>query len=116
MALSETDLSNILSELSEVRGRWYEIGLELKVSRTDLDTIRSQSTNPRDALRNVVAGWLNNHPEPTWEVLVGALRSVEKFDLAKRLETRYKHTLEPLSSEVGTVAVKEVSVIWWCSW
>ena len=108
MALSKADLPNILSQLHEVRQKWYEIGLELKVSGTDLDTIRSQFTSPRDALRDVVASWLDNDPQPTWNILNGAIRSVGEFELATRLERRYKHTQ---TSKVSIIAVREVPCI-----
>ena len=108
MALSKADLPNILSQLHGVRRKWYEIGLELKVSRSDLDTIKSQFTSPRDALRDVVASWLDKNPQPTWKVLTCALRSVGEFELTTRLDRRYKHTQ---TSEVGMIAVREVPCI-----
>ena len=87
------ELSVLLEELFDVKRKWYNIGLQLKVPDTKLDEIESTSKDDIEvALRRVLQEWLKQlEPRPTWGSLVRALRSrtVSEHDLAANLEGRY---------------------------
>lgn len=72
-----TDLSNVYEELLDVRAKWYDFGLQLQVSSSDLDAIRQKNReDPQECLRDLLSICLKQaNPKPTWEVVTTALRS-----------------------------------------
>ena len=76
-----------LRELHHARTSWCYIGLQLKESVDTLDGIREQFKVPDDCLREAITHWLKQM-EPTWRVLVNALKthSVGEGQLAGHLE------------------------------
>ena len=92
MELSEADLGTVLNEVFDVRAKWYNIGLGLRVPAGTLDAIRGRFDDPADCLRETLREWLRQAaPQPTWRALVEALRSraVGEQQLARALEGRY---------------------------
>ena len=83
---STTDTSQIISKvparkdavelLMPIKDRWYMIGVALKVSLADLDSLK-ESNNPVEVnLANMIGKWLDTHAkEATWEVLLKAVES-----------------------------------------
>ena len=75
--LTPSDLSKILSALWEGRSRWYNLGLELKLSPGTLEAIKLE--NPHvlgDCFRAMLYEWLKkDDPSRTWQTLSKALRS-----------------------------------------
>ena len=86
------DLGLLLEELMCVRDQWYRLGLQLKVSPETLDAIRTQFTDPRDQLLEVLKTWLKISDNPSWKTITNALRrrSVGRPSLADDLEAKYK--------------------------
>ena len=70
---------------------WYPLGLHLRVSVGRLEGIRTQFTNPRDQLLEMLKTWLTTSDDTSWKMLIDALRSrgVEEFKLADVLEAKY---------------------------
>ena len=91
--LGVDDLGDVLEETLATSAKWYNIGLRLKVSVAKLDGIESQFSDPGECLREVLKEWLKGAAgtEPSWRVLVEALRSqtVRETQLADQLEAKH---------------------------
>ena len=93
MSTEPPELGELMEELFDVKRKWYNIGLQLKVSDTKLDEIESACGGDFEvALRRTLQEWRKQlEPRPTWSSLVKALRSrtVDEQDLAANLEDRF---------------------------
>ena len=93
--LGADDLAEVYKEILEVRGDWYNIGLELKVPLKDLDRIKFTHSDNAKCLREVLQMWLTRkipgEESPSWRSLTKALRSpsIGKPLLADELERKY---------------------------
>ena len=85
------DLGCVLEEVLDVSAQWYHLGLQLKVRVDVLDSIRTQFTDPRDQLLEMLKTWLTTSDNTSWKTLTDALRgrSVGASHLAGLLETKY---------------------------
>ena len=73
--LSLEDLRDVLNELNQVRDKWYNLGLQLKVSVTELQKIEAEyKTDTGTCLRQMLIKWLELG-NASWESLCGALQS-----------------------------------------
>ena len=92
------DLVEVKRFLFNVKEKWYNIGLNLKVKLADLNQIRDQHINDKDydaCLREMLQKWLKQFPnKPTWGRLADALREkdVDEGELAD--EGMAIHSLE----------------------
>lgn len=92
--LTERHLSFLLDKLKCAATEWWRIGLELCFQDSELRIIEHTPTliirGPIGYLREVLAQWLKwsppNHPLPTIENLVHALRGAGEESLALNLE------------------------------
>ena len=74
--LSLNDLSIVRSELHEVRAKWYDIGLDLGLPVSTLDTILQQCQDNTECLRRMVQEWLKTtDPQPSWRTLINVLQN-----------------------------------------
>ena len=90
--LSINDLLVVMEELNDVRAKWYNIGLQLRMSVGTLDAIKEQYDDPSHCLRETLKTWLKTSPSaPTWTNIVDALRSstVGEVRLAADLQNKY---------------------------
>ena len=71
--------------------QWYHLGVQLKVTIGTLDRIRSQFTDRRDQLLEMLKTWLTTSDNTCWKTLTDAVRSrsVGASQLASVLEARY---------------------------
>ena len=76
--------------------QWYHLGVQLKVRIGTLDRIRTQFSDPRDQLLEILKTWLTTSDSTSWETLTDALRSrsVGASQLASVLATKYCVTEE----------------------
>ena len=90
------DLGRVLEEVLDVSAHWYPLGLQLQVRISTLDSIRIQFQNPRDQLLDMLKVWLTTSDNPSWKMLIDALksRSVGATQLASVLETKYLTELD----------------------
>ena len=80
--------------LYEVRAKWYDIGIELKLSTGTLDNIR-EVPHAADCLREMCILWLKREdPNPSWSILTKVLEipAVGEGHLTQQL--RYKYCRE----------------------
>ena len=83
--------------------QWYHLGVQLKVTIGTLNRIRSQFTDPRDQLLEMLKTWLTTSDKSSWKSLTDALRSrsVGASQLASVLETKYC-LVEETEVDIGT--------------
>ena len=96
MALTVDHLRIVRAELFKACTKWYDIGLELKVPVNILDSIEGQFGNHSDKLRETLQIWLKTATEPSWQDVVGVLKSpvVGEPKLASDIESKYCTTAE----------------------
>ena len=90
--LSVDDLHIVMEELNDVRAKWYDIGVQLRVNIGTLKAIEKQYSDPSDCLREILTTWLKAYPpHSTWSKVVDALSSgaVGESRLAADLEQKY---------------------------
>ena len=93
--LSVDDLPVVMEELNDTRAKWYDIGLQLRISVGTLNAIKKDCNSTSDCLRETLTTWLKTCPSPpTWSNIVDALRSstVGEVRLAADLEQKYCST------------------------
>ena len=85
------DLGQVMEEVLDVSAQWYHLGLQLKLKTGTLDRIRTQFSDPRDQLLEMLKTWLTTSDNTSWKTLTDALRSrsVGASQLAGVLETKY---------------------------
>ena len=100
LAFTVSSLKVLLNALYPVRASWYNIGLELDISHTELDCFERQYSVQLDLMREMLKHWLKTavNPHPTWEAVITALRSplVNEKKVAAQLES--KHVMEVSNS------------------
>lgn len=91
------DLATVLNELFPCDTKWYNLGLQLRVRVDCLNSVMVQYPDPRDQLREVIKTWLTTSENPTWEVIVEALKSpvIEEGRLAMDLQQKYCSSSQP---------------------
>lgn len=83
MELSIKDLKEVAKFFSKVQTQWYQIGVELKISKEELDVIKQDcGEDSAKCLLEMLTIWLNSvKPPPTWKILASALRNTPNNDL-----------------------------------
>ena len=85
------DLGLLLEELLDVQTKWYNLGLQLNLSVSTQDRNKTQFTDPREQLLEMLKTWLSAGYNTSWKTLTDALRSrnVGASQLADDLEAKY---------------------------
>ena len=98
-----------MNELYEVRAKWYDLGVQLRMKTSDLDAIETEHPkNSNVCLRRMLSVWLTRevHSPPTWQTVVDALSSpaVGRPDVAENINLKYctKDIHEDFSKEYGS--------------
>ena len=82
-----------MNELSAVKDKWKDLGVQLNMTPPDLNAIQIQCNNdPGRCLLEMLSQWLSiTTPPPTWQTVVDALSSpaVSRHDVANRIKKRY---------------------------
>ena len=70
-------MGNVQATLWDARPKWYNIGIQLKMTISDLDSIKiTNMANPDVCFTELLIQWLRRRsPPPTWSAIVKALRS-----------------------------------------
>ena len=86
--LEESDLDLLTQELSGMKQKWYEIGVDLGL---EVSEIHHQYSDPNVCLRETLRAELQHSAPTTWRNIVDALRSpdVGESQLADQLEAKY---------------------------
>ena len=85
-----SDLDLLTQELTGVKQKWYEIGVDLELEHK-VNDIRRQYSDPDVCLRETLRVELQHSAPTTWRNIVDALRSpdVGESQLADQLEAKY---------------------------
>ena len=90
--LEESDLDLLTQEMTGVKQKWYEIGVDLELEHK-VNNIRHQYSDPDVCLREMFKELLQPYYlyPTTWRNIVDALRSpdVGESQLADELEAKY---------------------------
>ena len=83
-----------MNELYEVRAKWYDLGVQLRMTLPDLDAIETQyQNNPDRCLQRMLSDWLSREipSPPSWQKIVDALctHTVSKPLVAERIRKTY---------------------------
>ena len=89
--LKQNDLGLLLEELLDVQTKWYNLGLLLNLKVSTQDRIKTEFTDPRDQLLEMLKTWLSAGYNYSWKTLIDALRNrnVGESQLADDLEAKY---------------------------
>ena len=85
----DKDFRDVKHALFDIRYKWKNIGLELGLTRTELNNLRRSD---EENLDDVVEMWLKRRQlNPTWKTLVTALRqkTVDEDSVADAIEQKY---------------------------
>ena len=88
-------LKDAINELSSVKIKWFEIGIQLGIDLSELRCFQMSQTvpNPLLLLSDVLSYWIDEHTDVpvSWESLVTVLRSasVDENVLAGKIHTKY---------------------------
>lgn len=89
-------LTKLCAELSSVTHKWYDVGIQLKISYKTLNAIRAINKRNTDiCLMRVCEEWLLQEKKcsrvPTWSTVVEILKSkvISETELAGQIDQRY---------------------------
>ena len=91
-ALTPDDLIEILEDILPAQIKSYNLGLKLKIPLHVVKAIHAKHQSTEDHLREVIETFLNGvGSEPTWRVIINALRSpsVNLQQLADTIENKH---------------------------
>ena len=87
---SELEFRDVVVALKDVAGtQWYDIGLQLKLPPSTLDTIAAHH-NADDHKRMMLRKWLQSDPEASWEKLAAALTLTGHETAASVIRRRFR--------------------------
>lgn len=79
-----------LQELVQLKvSNWYEVGLHLGVSDSDLEALQKSFPDVRDCRREMYKTWLQITPEPTYAKLASAFFLAEEDRIAHHICKKY---------------------------
>ena len=86
------ELAEKLKDLEQ----WEPFALSLKpINQQDIDTIKKVSCDDTEDLKqNLFEKWLNTHPNPSWGLVIMALRKAGENELAQRLSDTLSHEVQ----------------------
>ena len=89
-------LTKLCTELSSVAPKWYDLGIQLKVSHKTLNAIRAiNKRNTEICLMRVCEEWLLQEKKcnvvPAWKTIIEVLNSkvISETELAGRIDQKY---------------------------
>lgn len=99
--MDQRNLLEIEQELWEARKEWKEIGLALKILKSDLDVIdKEKKDNIKGQFEEMIFKWLtSNDQPPTWTILCEALESPTVGH--KRLAASIRQKKLPKANQTG---------------
>ena len=114
--LTPNDAVQVLEELLPAQYKSYELGLKLKLPPHEVENIHSTYSAPQQRLLRIIMLFLNQvDPQPTWRVIVDALKSplVNLSQLARAVETAHfpDTTSIPVSGTTGKIITSFLSSV-----
>ncbi len=95
--LLQQDLHLVYTRVIDVKAKWYNLGLALGVTNSDLSTILRGKNNhdDNDYLREMLSFRLRLSTDLTWKDLIEALecQTVNRHDIASELRAAIRHDI-----------------------
>ena len=92
----EPELRDVTVALKDVAGtQWIDLGLQLKLSPSILDTIASDHQTSDDCKRVMLRKWLQSDPEASWERLAAKLTLTGHETTAAVIRRRFSPVTTP---------------------
>ena len=79
-------MKDILGLVKDISASWNELGAELAIPMNDRTTFQNRNLQDNDRLEIVLRHWIQNETkEVKWEVILEALRVLQRKDLIKKV-------------------------------
>ena len=99
----ELELRDVIVALKDVAGtQWYDLGLQLRLSPSILDTIDADHQTADDCKRVMLRKWLQSDPEASWERLAAALTLTGHKTAAAVIRSQFSLVLTSAKDELNT--------------
>lgn len=87
------DIPDIIQKLHDVREKYVIFGILLKLPMSTVDAIHGQRLDP---FINVAFQFVKHHPNPTWRIVLDALRDplINGLELAEQIK-RHHFSINP---------------------
>ncbi len=110
--LSMNDLPLVTKDLQEEAAHWDLLAIYLDVDQTTYEEFEEsgQLDSPSEKLQQGLNKWLEKETNPTWGIIVNALRSQDENKLAGEIVDKYPDTqTTPLTSKDLSTLEKELA-------
>ena len=89
--LSLSDLKVVREALYQERSKWDDIGIELGISKNDIDAIRKEKLGDTGECLTELISYYLKEDNASWSNIILALRaqSINNNDLAQKLEAKF---------------------------
>jgi hypothetical protein len=92
----ELELRDVIVALKDVAGtQWYDLGLQLRLSPSILDTIAADYQTSDDCKRMMLRKWQQSDPEASWERLAAALTLIGHETTATKVRSQFSLVTTP---------------------
>ena len=113
----EIELSRVVIALKDVAGKqWYDLGLQLRLSPSTLNTIAADDQTSDDCKRTILKKWLQSDPEASWERLAAALTLIGHETIAANIRTQFVKIAVQVVAEAEQDEIRECSRIGACNY
>ena len=113
----EIELRHVVIALKDVSGKqWYDLGLQLRLSPSTLDTIAADDQTSDDCKRTMLKKWLQSDPEASWERLAAALTLIGHDTIAANVRAQFVKIAEQVVAEIEQDEIRECSRIGACNY
>ena len=105
----ELELRDVVLVLRDVAGtQWYDLGLQLRLSPSTLDTIAADHQTADDCKRVMLRKWLQSDPEAGWEKLAAALTLMGHETTSATIRRKFSSiSTDLIQEEVGSDGKEE---------
>ena len=111
----EVELREVVLALKDVAGtQWYDLGLQLRLSPSILDTIAAHH-NVDDHKRMMLRKWLQIDPGASWESLAAALAIIGHETTAAKVRSQFVKVAAQVVADTEQDEICEFSVPFSCS-
>ena len=86
---SQPTLCQLFNVLRPVSADWYTLGIQLNYDASTLNIIESNHRKVEHCLRDLLSKWLQKYPSKGWRDIIGALRKMDRNDVADEVERQY---------------------------
>ena len=110
-------LVELQDALSEVRARWYDLGLRLGLTPGTLDAIKTTYHHVADdCMREMLRTWLQETSKKAcWSDVVAALRAMKRNDVADKVVGKYCDSTSGLSLGMSVHCTCMVLLMYRCT-